>query len=127
MIRHYDDILRAIHACENAIKEINDLIIPMNQSNIIHYGKTNISRQNDTLYTLKNAAEADIENNKNTLEQIDSVLDMLEPIYSEVLKRKHVNGEDWSDIAEVMNYSERHIHRIYKKALAHFEILINRN
>ena len=40
----------------------------------------------------------------------------------DVLFYRYIAGLDWWEIAEKMQYSERQIHRIHEKALAHFEM-----
>lgn len=39
---------------------------------------------------------------------------------SDVLHYRYIKGLDWWEIAEKMNYTERWIHKIHGKALAHF-------
>lgn len=41
---------------------------------------------------------------------------------SDVLFYRYIAGLDWWEIAEKLHYSERWIHKIHGKALAHFEI-----
>lgn len=40
----------------------------------------------------------------------------------DVLFYRYIRGLDWWEIAEKMKYSERWIHKIHGKALAHFEL-----
>lgn len=40
----------------------------------------------------------------------------------DVLHYRYIKGLDWWEIAEKMNYTERWIHKIHGKALAHFQI-----
>lgn len=40
----------------------------------------------------------------------------------DVLFYRYIKGMDWWEIAEKMSYSERWIHKIHGKALAHFEL-----
>lgn len=40
----------------------------------------------------------------------------------DVMFYRYIKGLDWWEIAEKMNYSERWIHKIHGKALAHFEL-----
>lgn len=41
---------------------------------------------------------------------------------SDVLFYRYIKAMDWWEIAELMKYSERWIHKIHGKALAHFEL-----
>ena len=40
----------------------------------------------------------------------------------DVLFYRYIKGMEWYEIAETMSYSERQIHRIHGKALAHFQL-----
>ena len=40
----------------------------------------------------------------------------------DVLFYRYIKGLDWWEIAEKMNYSERQIHRVHGRALAHFTL-----
>ena len=40
----------------------------------------------------------------------------------DVLFYRYIKGIDWWEIAEKMDYSQRHITRLHGKALAHFEL-----
>jgi len=40
----------------------------------------------------------------------------------DVLFYRYIKGMEWYEIAETMSYSERQIHRIHGKALAHLEL-----
>lgn len=40
----------------------------------------------------------------------------------DVLFYRYIKGMDWWEIAEKMKYSERQVHRLHGKALAHFEL-----
>lgn len=40
----------------------------------------------------------------------------------DVLFYRYIKGMDWWEIADKMNYTERWIHKIHGKALAHFEL-----
>ena len=40
----------------------------------------------------------------------------------DVLYYRYIKGEEWWEIADHMKYTERHIHRIHGKALAHFQM-----
>lgn len=40
----------------------------------------------------------------------------------DVLFYRYIKGMDWWEIAEKMSYSERWIHKLHGKALAHFEL-----
>lgn len=40
----------------------------------------------------------------------------------DVLFYRYIKGSEWYEIAEMMGYSERWIHKLHGKALAHFEL-----
>ena len=40
----------------------------------------------------------------------------------DVLFYRYIKGMEWYEIAEIMSYSERQIHRIHGKALDHFQL-----
>ena len=40
----------------------------------------------------------------------------------DVLFYRYIKGLEWYEIAEILKYSERWIHKIHGKALVHFEL-----
>lgn len=56
---------------------------------------------------------------KDIANQINSVVSENE---KDVLFYRYINGLDWWEIAEKMNYSERWVLKLHGKALAHFQL-----
>ena len=61
--------------------------------------------------------------------RIESYTDIVQRIRSlksqnedDVLYYRYIKGEEWWEIADHMKFTERHIHRIHGKALAHFQM-----
>lgn len=61
--------------------------------------------------------------------RIESYTDIVQRIRSlksqnedDVLYYRYIKGEEWWEITDHMKYTERHIHRIHGKALAHFQM-----
>lgn len=55
--------------------------------------------------------------------EISKQIELLENIQErDVLHYRYIKGLDWWKVAEIMNYSERQIHRFHGNALLHFRI-----
>lgn len=52
--------------------------------------------------------------------EIDQIQDRILRI---LLRERYISSKSWKDIAVVLNYDLRHIHRLHKEALEEFEIM----
>lgn len=78
------------------------------------------------------AAEVDdlekklVEERYNRIVEYKDIAHRIKQLNSEnekdVLFYRYIKGMDWWEIAEKMSYSERWIHKLHGKALAHFEL-----
>lgn len=117
---------RRIHRIRSEIEEIRSMILyqSINNDGMPHGSKmndlsdyaANLTEKEEMLYTegkKQIKAYKDIEKRINQIENEDE---------RDVMFYRYIKDKRWWEIAELMGYSERQIHRLHGKAIAHIEL-----
>ena len=70
-----------------------------------------------TAYAMLAGIDKDIEGCQERLSEVAAVIEALpDPLYREVLTRRYIQGENWSQIADGMFYTTRGIYKVASRA-----------
>lgn len=125
-LRRYRTHVRRIHRINAEIAELRSMKLSPSLNND---GMPHGSSQSDLSGY---AAELDrmvqelIDERYYRIKDYQDIVGRIKELKSEnekdVLFYRYIRGMDWWEIAEKMSYTERWVHKIHGKALAHFEI-----
>lgn len=118
--------VRRVNRIQEEIPEIRTMrmSISVNNDGMPHgEGKSDLSDYAATLDEMERQLEAERYNRIRLYQDIKTRIEKIKSNNEQdVLFYRYIKGLDWWEIAEKMNYSERQIHRIHGKALAHLQI-----
>lgn len=123
----YKDHVRSVHRLTSEIAELREMkegISGVNNDGLPHgSGQMDLSGYAAELTRM----EEELQNERYLrIKSYQEIARLIKRLRSEsekdVLFYRYIKGMDWWEIAEKMQYSERHITRIHGKALAHFRM-----
>lgn len=127
-LRGYRSSRRRINRIDDEIIELKELaasVKAIDYSGMPH-GSGNQKDLSDELARIDSLVEKLGIEKESCIESYVSIEKQIKQIKNEdendVLFYRYVKGEEWWEIADHMKYTERHIHRIHGKALAHFQM-----
>lgn len=125
-LKSYLNHVRRIHRINEEIREIRSMKASMSVNNdgMPHgSGQGDLSGYAADLDSLERDL---IQERYGRIKTYQDIADRIKKLSSEnekdVLFYRYIKGLDWWEIAEKMRYSERWIHKIHGKALAHFSL-----
>lgn len=104
--------LRRLRQCDDAIKILDDELIRL--ANIPHL----TDWVNDEYLTVKEELHKAKQTYWKDYMKILNAINDIDDLYSRnILTLKYINGKNWVQIAEHLNYSEQHIFKLHNVAL----------
>ena len=116
-LRSYKDHVRRVNRISEEIKELREMM--MSTKAINYDGMPHGSGGQGLIDELKRERGLRIMTYQDIARRIKKLRSRNE---DDVLFYRYIKGMEWYEIAETMSYSERQIHRIHGKALAHFQL-----
>ena len=116
-LRSYKDHVRRVNRISEEIKELREMM--MSTKAINYDGMPHGSGVQGLIDELKKERGLRILTYQDIARRIKRLKSRNE---DDVLFYRYIKGMEWYEIAETMSYSERQIHRIHGKALAHFQL-----
>lgn len=126
-LRKYQESVRRVTRIEEELKEIRAMKMSVSGGN--NDGMPRGSGKGDLSAYVANLDEMErdlIEERYHRIMLYKDIARRIKRLISnkekDVLFYRYIKGMEWYEIAEKMNFTERHIHRIHGKALLHFSI-----
>ena len=126
-LRKYRTHVRRIHRINAEIAELRSMkISPSVNNDGMPHGGCGQSDLSGYAAELDSMVQELIDERYCRIKDYQEIVGRIKKLKSEnekdVLFYRYIRGMDWWEIAEKMSYTERWVHKIHGKALAHFEI-----
>ncbi len=125
-LRGYQVHVRRIHRIEMELDEVRAMRVSVSVHNDGMPHGSGQSDLSDYVAELDRLERELLEERYNRIIAYKDIVRRIKRLRSEnekdVLFYRYIAGLDWWEIAEKLRYSERWVHKIHGKALAHFEI-----